>query len=285
MVWHQKVKHFSINLKGNLIDLSTPAVMGILNVTPDSFYDGGRYYHNEKNLLSQAEKLLLEGATILDIGGYSSRPDARHINSEEEKKRAVKSVEIVAKAFPGAYLSIDTFRAEVARAAIEAGACMINDISGGNLDAHMFATVADLQVPYVMMHMRGTPQTMKQLTQYDHLVLDIIDYFQQKLAELRRLGAKDVILDPGFGFAKTIDQNFELLQNLEAFSILEAPLLVGISRKSLIYKRLGVSPAAALNGTTVLNTVSLLKGASILRVHDVKEAMETIKLLGFLKYA
>lgn len=282
MVWHQKVNHFSINLKGNLVDLTTPVVMGILNVTPDSFYDGGRYYQDEKSLLSQAEKLLLEGATILDIGGYSSRPDAQFISLEEERKRAVGSIEAIVKAFPEAYISIDTFRAEIAREAIEAGACMINDISGGNLDERMFEVVADLQVPYVMMHMRGTPQTMKKLTQYDDLVLDILDYFQRQLAELRRLGVKDVILDPGFGFAKTIDQNYKLLQNLEAFHVLEAPLLVGISRKSLIYKRLKILPEEALNGTTVLNTVSLLKGASILRVHDVKEAVQTIQLLNYI---
>lgn len=282
MVWHQKVKHFSINLKGNLVDLSTPVVMGILNVTPDSFYDGGIYYQDEKALLKQAEKLLLEGATILDVGGYSSRPDARHVSQEEEERRVVVSIEKIVKAFPEAYISIDTFRAEVARKAVEAGACMINDISGGNLDEHMFEVVAGLQVPYVMMHMRGTPQTMKQLTQYDDLVLDILDYFQRKLAELRRLKVKDVILDPGFGFAKTIDQNYKLLQNLEAFHVLQAPLLVGISRKSLIHKRLKILPEEALNGTTVLNTVSLLKGASILRVHDVKEAVQTIKLLKYI---
>ncbi len=282
MVWHQKVKHFSINLKGNLVDLSTPVVMGILNVTPDSFYDGGKYYQDENALLNQAEKLLQEGATILDIGGYSSRPGAQAIGMEEEKKRVLKSIKSVAKAFPKAYLSVDTFRSEVAREAVEAGACMINDIAGGNLDDHMFETVSQLQVPYVMMHMRGTPQTMKQLTQYDHLVLELLDYFQRKLAELRLLGVNDVILDPGFGFAKTIDQNFELLQNLEAFQVLDAPLLVGVSRKSMVYKRLGISPNDALNGTTVLNTVSLLKGASILRVHDVKEAVEAVKLLNLL---
>lgn len=284
MIWHQKVKHFSINLKGNLVDLSTPIVMGILNVTPDSFYDGGRYYQDEKSLLNQAEKLLLEGATILDIGGYSSRPGAQHISLEEERKRAVESIEKVAKAFPEAYISIDTFRAEVAREAIGAGACMINDISGGNLDEHMFEVVADLQVPYVMMHMQGTPQTMKKLTQYDNLVLDILDYFQRKLAELRCLNVKDVMLDPGFGFAKTIDQNYSLLKNLEAFHVLDAPLLVGVSRKSMIYKRLKISIEEALNGTTVLNTVSLLKGAAILRVHDVKEAVQSIKLLNYINH-
>lgn len=284
MIWHQKVKHFSINLKGNLVDLSTPIVMGILNVTPDSFYDGGRYYQDEKSLLNQAEKLLLEGATILDIGGYSSRPGAQHISLKEERKRAVESIEKIAKAFPEAYISIDTFRAEIAREAIGAGACMINDISGGNLDEHMFEVVADLQVPYVMMHMQGTPQTMKKLTQYDNLVLDILDYFQRKLAELRCLNVKDVMLDPGFGFAKTIDQNYNLLKNLEAFHVLDAPLLVGVSRKSMIYKRLKISIEEALNGTTVLNTVSLLKGAAILRVHDVKEAVQSIKLLNYINH-
>lgn len=259
--------------------------MGILNVTPDSFYDGGRYSYDNKALLSQAEKLLTEGAAILDIGGYSSRPGARHISPEEEKKRAINCTEIVAKAFPEAYLSIDTFRSEIAREAIAAGACMINDISGGNLDERMFDTVAALQVPYVMMHMQGTPQTMKQLTQYDNLMLDILDYFQQKLADLRQRKVKDIIIDPGFGFAKTIDQNFELLQNLEVFKSLDTPLLVGLSRKSMISKRLGISTDNALNGTTVLNTVSLLKGASILRVHDVKEAVEAVKLVSLLNHA
>ncbi len=282
MVWQQKVRHFSINLKGNLVDLSVPIVMGILNVTPDSFYDGGRYSQSEKALLTQAEKCLREGATLLDIGGYSSRPDASPVSVEEERRRAVESVTLIAKEFPEAYLSIDTFRASIAREAVAAGACMINDISGGNLDEQMFETVAALQVPYVMMHMKGTPQTMKQLAQYDDLVVEMLDYFQQKLAALRDLRVKDVIIDPGFGFAKTIDHNYQLLANLQAFQVLDAPLLVGLSRKSMIYKRLKISPDEALNGTTVLHTVSLLQGASIIRAHDVKEAMQTIQLLNYI---
>ncbi len=282
MIWQQKVKHFSINLKGNLVDLRLPIVMGILNVTPDSFYDGGRYSQDERSLLAQAEKHLHEGATLLDIGGYSTRPDAPVVSVEEERRRAVESVALIARKFPEAYLSVDTFRASIAREAVAAGACMINDISGGNLDAQMFETVAALQVPYIMMHMKGTPQTMKQLAQYDDLVIEILDYFQQKLAALRQAGVKDVILDPGFGFAKTIDHNYRLLANLQAFQVLDAPLLVGLSRKSMIYKRLKISPDEALNGTTVLHTVSLLQGASIIRAHDVKEAVQTIQLLNYI---
>lgn len=272
----------SINLKGNLIDLSSPIVMGILNVTPDSFYDGGRYVSDESSLLNQAETILKEGAKIIDIGGYSSRPGAAHISTEEEIKRVIKGIELVSKFFPEAYISIDTFRSEVAREAVGAGACMINDISGGNLDDHMFSTVASLQVPYVLMHMRGTPQEMKELTEYEDLTGEIVDYFQKKLTVLREKGVADVIIDPGFGFAKTIDQNYELLRKMQDFQMLDVPILAGLSRKSMIYKRLGITAEDALNGTTVLNTVAIMNGASILRVHDVKEAIQTIKILKYI---
>lgn len=271
----------TLNIRGNFIDLTSPIVMGILNITPDSFYDGGRYEKDDTALLRQAEKILREGATIIDIGGYSSRPGANHITAEEESKRVVKAITLVSNSFPEAYISVDTFRADVARTAVEAGACMINDISGGNLDEHMFDTVASLQVPYVLMHMRGTPQTMKELNKYDDLTGEITDYFQKKLSLLREKGVADVIIDPGFGFAKTIDQNYELLRKMEDFRILDVPVLVGLSRKSMIYKRLKITVEEALNGTTVLNTLAVLKGASILRVHDVKEAIQTIKILKY----
>lgn len=280
----QKVKHFSINLKGNLVDLSTPVIMGILNITPDSFYDGGKYYKDSDALIKQAEKLLKEGATILDIGGYSSRPGAEPVKVEEETERVVDAIHAVIGEFPDAFISVDTFRASVAEEAVKAGAAMINDISGGSLDDHMFEVVAKLQVPYVLMHMKGNPKTMASLTQYDDLVLDILDYLQERLAKLRALKVADVMIDPGFGFAKTIKQNFKLLQHLESFHVLNAPMLVGVSRKSMTYKSLKISPEEALNGTTVLNTVSLLRGASILRVHDVKEAFQAVRLLNFINH-
>lgn len=276
-------KKITLNLRGKLVDLSEPKVMGILNITPDSFYDGGKYSKSNRQILAQVEKMLNEGATIVDIGGYSSRPEAADITVEEEKLRAVAAISLIAKHFPEANLSVDTFRAEVAKEAINAGACMVNDISGGELDDQMFGIIARYQVPYVLMHMRGTPQTMKQLTDYEDIVVDIIDYFQRKVARLRELNVIDVILDPGFGFAKTINQNYTLLKNLAAFHEFGIPVLAGLSRKSLIYKRLGFSPEDALNGTTVLNTVALMQGASLLRVHDVKEAMEAIKLVQHIR--
>jgi dihydropteroate synthase len=277
-----KGKSFSpkmtLRLRGKVIDLSHPIVMGILNVTPDSFYDGGRYLQNESVLLKQAEKILKEGATIIDIGGYSSRPGADDISVDEEKDRVLNSIRLVSQNFPEAFISIDTFRAEVAREAVQAGACLVNDISGGQLDERMYDTVAEMDVPYILMHMRGTPQNMKQLTDYDDLVLDMLNYFQRKLALLRQKGVKDIIIDPGFGFAKNIDQNFLLLKRLADFGVLEAPLLAGLSRKSMIYRRLNIAVEDALNGTTVLNTIALVNGACILRVHDVKEAIQTINL-------
>ena len=268
----------TINCKGTLIDLSSPKVMGILNLTPDSFYDGGQH-KDEKSILNHTEKMLTEGATFIDIGAYSSRPNADHVSEAEELKRILPIVELVLKTFPETLISIDTFRSEVAKQSIETGAALINDISAGKLDDNMLKTVAALHVPYIMMHMRGTPQTMQQHTDYNNLVKDIIFYFSERLAAAKQLGIVDLILDPGFGFAKTLDQNFQLLNTLELFNILEKPLLVGVSRKSMIYKTLNNTAKEALNGTSVLNTIALQKNASILRVHDVKEAKETIKLI------
>lgn len=278
-------KLFSVNktlkIEGELIDLTTPRVMGILNVTPDSFFDGGRYQQNDA-ILKQAEKMITEGADFIDVGGYSSRPGAADISAEEETNRVVPVIALLKKEFPSIILSIDTFRASVARHAIEAGASIINDISGGQQDDAMFTTVADLQVPYILMHMRGTPQTMTQQTQYTHLVKEVADYFTQRVIQLQTLGAKDIIIDPGFGFAKNVEQNFTLLTNLDHLKILSKPILVGLSRKSMIWKTLETTPDFAQNGTTVLNTIALMKGASILRVHDVKEAKEAIRLVGKL---
>jgi len=251
--------------------------MGILNLTPDSFYDGGKF-KSDSAILGQIEKMLREEATFIDIGAYSSRPKATHISQEEEVARLLPVLEIVVKEFPEALISIDTFRSHVARKAIDAGACMVNDISGGSLDEHMFQTIAELQVPYILMHMRGTPQNMQQNVQYENLIKDIIFYFSQKVFELRKLGVNDLILDPGFGFSKTLDQNYELLDKLELFSGMELPLLAGLSRKSMLYKLLDTDPARALNATTAANTISLMKGASILRVHDVGEAVEAVKI-------
>jgi dihydropteroate synthase len=251
--------------------------MGILNTTPDSFYEGSRA-GSVANAVDRAGHMIAEGATILDIGGYSSRPGAADISEQEELDRVLPVIEVIIKNFPQAYVSIDTFRAGVARQAVERGACMVNDISGGSLDAQMFETVARLQVPYILMHMRGTPQTMKSQTDYGDILKEMVDYFQKKVYQLRQLDIKDIILDVGFGFAKTIEQNYFLLRNLEVFNILGLPVLAGLSRKSLIYKKLNIPVTGALNGTTVLNTLALSKGAAILRVHDVKEAVETVKL-------
>ncbi len=272
----------TINCNQNLIDLSTPKVMGILNLTPDSFYDGGKLT-SEKNIISQAEKMLSEGASFLDLGGYSSRPGANFVSETEELQRVLPVVELLLKEFPEAIFSIDTFRSNIAKQCIEAGATIINDISAGSLDDKMFETIAKLQVPYIMMHMRGTPETMMQHTNYKELTKEMLFYFSKKITKARSLGIHDIIADPGFGFSKTIEQNFELLNELELFSILEIPLLVGVSRKSMIHKTLDISAKEALNGTTALHAVAIQKDASILRVHDVKEAMETINLLQNLK--
>jgi dihydropteroate synthase len=271
-----------INCKGRLLDLSTPKVMGILNLTPDSFYDGGRRDSREEHL-RQAEKMLKEGADLIDVGAYSSRPGATDISEAEELQRLIPVIEDLINEFPDVLLSVDTFRSEVARKGVETGAAMINDISAGNLDDKMMETVAQLQVPYVMMHMRGNPQTMKDLNTYEDLVQDILFYFSQKIDRARELGINDLIIDPGFGFSKNIAQNFELVSKLQLFKILQLPVLSGLSRKSLIYKTLNSTPDEALNGTTVLNTVALMNGAKILRVHDVKEAVECVKLVEHLK--
>lgn len=271
-----------LSVNGKLLDLNQPRIMGILNVTPDSFFDGGQYLSTDAVLI-QVEKMLQDGAAFIDVGGYSTRPGAEVVTPEEEIKRVVPAIRRIMKAFPDALISIDTFRSEVARAAIEEGACIINDVTGGDADAQMFATAGALRVPYILMHMRGTPQTMNQLTDYEDLLKDIASYFQQKIVALQQHGVKDIILDPGIGFAKTVQQNFQLLQQLEYFRIFSQPKLIGVSRKSLIWKTLKITPEEALNGTSVLNTVALLKGASILRVHDVKEAVETIKLIQSLR--
>jgi len=267
----------TINCKGQLIDLSTPKVMGILNVTPNSFFDGGKY-KNENEILSQVEKMITEGATFIDIGAYSSKPNAEFVSEKEEISRIVPVINLILKNFSETMLSIDTFRSEVAKVSIENGAAIINDISAGHLDDKMLDVIGKYNVPYIMMHMRGTPQTMQTLTIYDDIVKEILFCFSERIAEARSFGINDLIIDPGFGFAKKIEQNYEVFKKMELFSILELPLLVGISRKSMIYKTLNTSIEEALNGTTILNTLALTKGAKILRVHDVKEAMECVTL-------
>jgi dihydropteroate synthase len=268
----------TLNAKGRIIDLSVPSVMAILNITPDSFYDSSRARSVDDALL-KTETFLKEGAAFIDIGAYSSRPGAADISISEELKRIIPVIEAIHNRFPEAILSIDTFRAEVAEEGIAAGAHLINDISGGELDEAMFETVAKLGVPYVLMHMKGTPQTMHIEPKYDNVVLEVVDYFVRKLAALRALGVKDILLDPGFGFAKRRVHSFELLNHLEDLQIFGLSMLAGLSRKSMIYKTLNTSAEEALNGTTVANTIALLKGASILRVHDVKAAVECIKLV------
>ncbi|RTZ01838.1 dihydropteroate synthase [Flavobacterium sp. RSP49] len=267
----------TINCKGILIDLSTPKVMGILNVTPNSFFDGGKY-KNETEILSHTEKMLLDGATFIDVGTYSSKPNAEFVSEQDEISRIVPVVNLVLKQFPETIISIDTFRSEVAKASIESGAAIINDIAAGNLDDKMLEIIAKYNVPYIMMHMRGNPQTMQTLTDYDDIVKEMVFYFSEKVAMARSFGINDLIIDPGFGFAKTIAQNYEVFQKMDFFNILKLPLLVGVSRKSMIYKTLDTSIENALNGSTVLNTLALTKGAKILRVHDVKEAVECVTL-------
>ena len=267
----------TINCKGQLIDLSKPKVMGILNLTPNSFFDGGKY-KNETEIIAQVQKMLSEGATFIDIGAYSSKPNAEFVSVAEELSRIVPVVELLVQQFPAILISIDTFRSEVAEACIEKGAALINDISAGKLDDKMLGIIAKYKVPYVMMHMRGTPQTMSTLTDYEDVVKEVLYYFSERVATARNLGINDIIVDPGFGFAKTLEQNYELLQKLEFFQQLNLPFLAGISRKSMIYKVLNNSANESLNGTTALNAIALCKGASILRVHDVKEAMECVAL-------
>lgn len=268
-----------INVNGSLLDLSVPCVMGILNITPDSFYAGSRM-QTEAEITARAQQILDEGAGIIDIGAYSSRPNAENVSPHEEMGRLRMGLEILRKTQPGAVISVDTFRADVARMCVEEyGVAIINDIAAGEMDADMFRTVAELNVPYIMMHMQGTPQNMQQHPHYDNLLKEVFLYFAQKVQQLRDMGMKDIILDPGFGFGKTVEHNYELLAHLEEFRIFELPLLVGVSRKSMIYLLLGNTPQDALNGTTVLDTICLLKGADILRVHDVREAVETVKIV------
>jgi dihydropteroate synthase len=267
----------TINCKGQLIDLTKPKVMGILNLTPNSFFDGGKYT-NEAEIIAQVGKMLSEGATFIDIGAYSSKPNAEFVSVEEEMARIVPIVELLVQQFPQILISIDTFRSEVAEACILKGAALINDIAAGKLDDTMLNTIAKYNVPYIMMHMRGNPQTMQSLTEYQDVVKEMILYFSERIAAARSLGINDLIIDPGFGFAKTVEQNYEVLQKMELFQQLDLPILAGISRKSMIYKVLNCNASESLNGTTVLNTVSLLKGANILRVHDVKEAVECVTL-------
>ena len=272
-----------INVKGQLMDLSQPKVMGILNVTPDSFYAESRL-QTEKEIILRLQEMENEGASIMDIGAYSSRPNAQHISIEEEMERLRNCLTLVNKECPNAIVSIDTFRADIAKMCVEEyGAAMINDISAGNMDKQMFATIAQLGVPYIIMHMQGTPQDMQSAPHYDNLLKEVFYYFSEKISKLRDLGVKDIILDPGFGFGKTLEHNYQLMSHLEEFSTFELPLLVGISRKSMIYKLLGTSPEEALNGTTALNTISLLKGANILRVHDVKAAVEAVNIVEKMK--
>ncbi|WP_422861548.1 dihydropteroate synthase [Flagellimonas sp. W118] len=272
----------TINCKGTLIDLTTPKVMGILNLTPDSFYDGGRY-KDEQNILQQVEKMFSEGASFIDMGAYSSRPGAEHVPEDEELKRLLPIVELILKNFPETLISIDTFRSKVASECLQRGAAMINDISAGNLDAEMFSTVSKYQVPYIMMHLKGTPQSMQKKAIYDDLIKDLRFYFSKKIDQAAQLKINDVIIDPGFGFAKTTEQNYTLLNHLDLFKTFEVPLLIGLSRKSMIYKILESSAIEALNGTTALHSIALLKGANILRVHDVKEAGECVMLIEALK--
>lgn len=269
---------FTLNSKGRLLKSEKPLVMGILNITPDSFYEGSRLTEMS-NILKKCEQMVGEGATIIDIGGQSTRPKSTQLSAEVELKRILQPLQIIRKNFPQIFISVDTFYAQVAKEAIETGADIVNDISAGQMDAAMFRTVAQMNVPYILMHMRGTPQNMQELTDYRNVVDEVYDFLKQKKAEAITAGIKDVIIDPGFGFSKTIQQNFLILQHLSKFTDLQSPVLLGVSRKSTIYKTLGVSSEEALNGTTVLNTIGLLNGASILRVHDVKEAVEAINLV------
>jgi len=268
----------TINCNGTLIDLSVPKIMGILNFTPDSFFDGGKY-SSDKQILLQSEKMLSEGADFIDIGTYSSRPKAQFVSLEEEMYRMEFVLKILTKEFPNVIYSIDTFRSEVVQMAIENGGAMINDISAGSLDEKMMSLVSKYQVPYIMMHMIGTPQTMTKFTNYQNMIKEIMVYFSEKINLARQHKINDLIIDVGFGFSKTVAQNFELLQNLELFNLFELPNLVGVSRKKMIYQTLDTTPELALNGTTTLHTIALQKGANILRVHDVKQAKEVVKLL------
>ena len=268
---------FTLNCKGRLLVIDKPLVMGIINATPDSFFGGSRF-NGIDEIVTEAEKMLNDDADIIDIGGQSTRPGSELITADEEIKRVVPAIKAIANKFPSAFISIDTFYSKVAIAAVDAGAAIINDISAGSMDNKMIDTVAELKVPYVLMHMKGTPQTMQQNAVYENVTREVLDFFIAKTQELKKAGIIDIIIDPGFGFAKTIDQNFELLKDISVFKMLDKAIMLGISRKSTIYKTLGVSADDALNGTSVLNTIGLMNGASILRVHDVKEAKEAVKL-------
>lgn len=272
---------FTLNCKGRLLVIDKPVVMGIINVTPDSFYSGSRKKAVE-DVLHSAEKMLAEGAAILDIGGQSTRPGSENVGMEAELSRIIPAIEAINKQFPESFISIDTYYAKVAAEAVNAGACIVNDISSGTIDEQMIPVAASLQVPYIAMHMKGTPQNMQQQAHYEDVSLEVLDFFIAKTEECRKAGINDMIVDAGFGFAKTIAHNFSLLKNLAIFKILQKPVLVGLSRKATVYKTLGITPEEALNGTTVLNTIALINGASILRVHDVKEAVEAIDLVSNL---
>lgn len=273
---------YSLNCRGQLLTISSPLVMGILNVTPDSFFDGGKF-NEETNMLKHVEQMLEEGAAIIDIGAVSTRPGAKEISEEEEIKRLIPAIKLIHHQFPSEVLSVDTYRSQVAEMAIENGAAIINDISAGTFDIKMFETIAHLQVPYIMMHIQGTPQTMQQNPVYENVTLDIVRFFVKRLEQLRKLGVKDIIIDPGFGFGKTLEHNYELLANLRSFEIFDCPIMVGVSRKGMINKVINTKPENALNGTTVANTIALMNGANILRVHDVKEAVEAGKIVNQLK--
>ncbi|WP_456460867.1 dihydropteroate synthase [Lutibacter sp.] len=271
----------SINCNGSLINLGTPKVMGILNITPDSFFDGGKYSDTTK-ILTHVDKMLNEGATFIDVGAYSSRPGAKHISEEEELNRILPVIKLLKSNFSNILISVDTFRSNVAKQCVDSGACMVNDISAGNIDTAMFSIIASLQVPYIIMHMQGSPQNMQKNPVYNDVVKDILFFFSKKIHKLYTLGINDIIADVGFGFGKTVTQNYELLKNLDLFHSLEIPILTGLSRKSMLFKPLEITQTQALNATTSANTIALLKGVSILRVHDVKEAMEAIKIVELL---
>jgi dihydropteroate synthase len=276
-------KNRSLNCGGKLLDLSSPKVMGILNVTPDSFYDGGKYDSTVK-ILTKVTDMISEGADIIDVGGISTRPGSEPVSEKEEIKRIIPAISLIRNHFPGTIISVDTYRANVAsRVVKDYSVELVNDISGGEMDKNMFETIADLRIPYIFMHMKGSPLTMQTQTHYEDILTEILDYFASRIDRLRLIGLTDIVIDPGFGFSKTIEQNFYLLNRLDTFRIFESPIMVGISRKSMIYRTLNSEPSGSLNGTTVLNTVALLKGADILRVHDVKEAVQIVTLIEKLK--
>ena len=270
-----------INCNGKLVDLSSAKIMGILNITPDSFFDGGKY-NVPSHIISQVEKMLNEGATFIDVGAYSSRPGAKHISEEEELNRILPVIQLLAKEFSDIIISVDTFRSKIAEHCIDNGASLVNDISAGSMDSNMFITIAKLQVPYIIMHIQGTPKNMQSNPTYNDIVNEVLFYFSKKIVELRDLGVNDIITDVGFGFGKTLEHNYHLLKNLSLFKNLEVPILAGVSRKSMLFKPLNISPKEALNATTSANTIALLNGANILRVHDVKEAMQAIKVVELL---